>query len=85
MKFDKESKSDLCIIIFFLGGGGGGGGWGCVLKPKQYARLSNELNIKSNHLHNEEHVVQSTFQNMLITFVAQTYNSNFEFCRKVNF
>ena len=27
---------------------------------------------KSNHLHTVEHVVQSTFQNMLITFYAQT-------------
>ena len=36
-----------------------GGGMGCrVLKPKQYARLSNEVKYqKSNYLHNVEHVV----------------------------
>ena len=57
MNFDKESRSD-----FFEGGGGG---------------LSNEIKYKkkkkkNNHPHNVEHVVQSTFQNMLITFKAQT-------------
>ena len=28
--------------------------------------------LKKNHLHTVEHVVQATFQNMLITFEAQT-------------
>ena len=50
------------------GAGGGGGGGGCMLKLKQNARPSNEVIQKCNHLHNAEHVVQSTFQNMLITF-----------------
>ena len=46
------------------------GWWGRVLKPKQYARLSNEVIYKKkiNHLHNVEHVVQTTFQNIIITF-----------------
>ena len=39
MNFD-ESKSDLCVC----GEGGGLRGGGRVLKPKQYARLSNEVN-----------------------------------------
>ena len=38
-----------------------------IKKPKQSARLSSEVQ-KSDYLHTEEHVVQSTFQNMLITF-----------------
>ena len=52
------------------GGQQGGEGWGRVLKPKQYARLSNDVinKKKNNILHNVKHVVQSTFQNMLITF-----------------
>ena len=37
---------------------------------------------KSNHLHNVEHVVRSTFRIMLITFKHKPYNSNFEFTRK---
>ena len=38
---------------------------GRVLKPKQYARLSNEVNCKNrNYQHTVEHVVQSTFQNI---------------------
>ena len=42
--------------------------------------MSNAVKIrKSNHLHTVEHVVQSTFQNLLITFEAQTY---FEFSSK---
>ena len=54
-------------MIFFQGGGGGGGG--VVLKPKQSARLSNEVKYKkSNHLYIVENVVQSTFQKTLITF-----------------
>ena len=69
MNFDKESKSD------FLFGGRGGGevgvgveivGDSCLLKPTQYARLSNK--VKYKNLHNVEHVVPSTFQNLLITF-----------------
>ena len=57
------------------GGGGGGGGerTGCgrlaCVETKQFARLSNEVKYeKSNYIHNVEHVVQSTFQNMLTTF-----------------
>ena len=39
------------------GGGGGGGGRVVLLKPKQYARLSNEVKYKkSNHLYNIEHL-----------------------------
>ena len=30
-----------------MGGGGGGGGVGEVLKPKQYARFSNEVKCKN--------------------------------------
>ena len=38
----------------------------------QFARskMSNAVKRKSNHLHTVEHVVQSTFQNMLITFLS---------------
>ena len=57
MNFDKESKPD---IFFFWGGGGGGGGGegrGGVNMPK--------MSISASTV---EHVVQSTFQNMLITF-----------------
>ena len=45
-------------------------GWGgVVMKPKQYAGVSNEVKYKkSNHLYNVEHVVESNFQKMLITF-----------------
>ena len=60
MNFNKEAKSEK--KIFGKGGGGGGG----ALKPKQYARLCQMS--KYNNLHNVEHVVQSTFQNMLISF-----------------
>ena len=35
-----------------------------MLKPKQYATLSNVVKYKSNQLHNVDHVVQLTFQNM---------------------
>ena len=45
----------------------GRGGWGGgALKPNEYARLSNEVKYyKNNHLHTVEHVVQSTFRNLL--------------------
>ena len=63
MNFDKVAKSDKKN----WGRGGGGtetktvlGGGGGALKPKQYA--------KCNYLHNVEYVVQSTFQNTLISF-----------------
>ena len=35
---------------------------GVVLKPKQYARLSNKVKYKNKHLYNLEHVVQSTIK-----------------------
>ena len=54
------------FFLFFIWGVGEGV---VLLKPKQYARLSNEAKYKkSNHQYNVEHVVQSTFQTMLITF-----------------
>ena len=48
-----------------------------MLKPKQNARLSNEVKYKKkkkkkNQLYNVKHVVQSTFQKVLITLKAQT-------------
>ena len=43
-----------------------------TLNPKQYARLSRDKIQSSNHLHNVKHVVQSTLQNMWITFIVQT-------------
>ena len=58
MNFDKEAKSDKKNF-------GEGRGGGRALKPKQQT-VSNEVNTKM--LHNVEHVVQSTFQNMLISF-----------------
>ena len=42
----------------------GGTGEGACMKPNPFARLSNEENTKSNHLHNVEHVVQTTFQSI---------------------
>ena len=44
MNFDKDSKSDF--FLFFVGEGGGGG----ALKPKQYARRSNDVKYKYNKL-----------------------------------
>ena len=65
MNFDKEAKSDKKNGEW----GGGGGGGGGALKPKQQT-VSNEVNTKMqlNYLHNVEHVVQSAFQNTLISF-----------------
>ena len=64
MNFNKEATSDK-KKNWGKGGGGGGG----ALKSKQYARLCQmRLIQKYNNLHNVEHVVQSTFQNMLISF-----------------
>ena len=84
MNCDKKSKSEKNVGGGGdLGGWGQQGGWGRVLKPKQYARLSNEVIYKkSNHLHNVEHVVQTAFQNMIISFKQTPYNSNFEFSSK---
>ena len=59
----REAQSDKKKLG---GGGGGGGGGGAALKPKQYARLCQIQ--KCNYLHNVEHVVQSSFQNTLISF-----------------
>ena len=60
MNFDKEAKSDKKK----LGKEGGG-----ALKTKTVCQtVPNEVKYKKcNYLHNVEHVVQSTFQNMLIT------------------
>ena len=55
MNFNKEPKSD-----FF----GGGRGVGELL-------LYNTKKTKNNHLHNVEHVVQSTLGNMLITLTLK--------------
>ena len=74
MNFDKETKSEFFFFFFFFGGGGGGGGGGGEEKCSKIQ--------KSNHLHTVEHVVQSTFQNMLITFYAQTLQLLFEFSSK---
>ena len=72
MNFDKEAKSDKNKFGEEGWGGGGGGGGDRALKPKQYARLcpvSNEVKkMQLSNLHNVEHVVQSTFQNTLISF-----------------
>ena len=43
MNFDKESKSEKKILVVVGGGGGGGVGGLRVLKPKQYAILSNDV------------------------------------------
>ena len=62
MNFNKEATSDKKKF-----GEGGGGG----TETKTVCQtVSNEVNtkIKYNNLHNVEHVVQSTFQNMLISF-----------------
>ena len=41
-------------------------------KPKQYARLSNEVKYKKkkNHLYNVEHVVQSKFHKNVNNFLS---------------
>ena len=70
---------NLNLIIFFFFWGGGG--TGDALIPTQYARLSTEVKYKNatnNYLHNVEHVVLSTFRNMLITFEHKPCDSNFE-------
>ena len=48
MNFDKESKSEKKYILFYRVGVGaaGGRGGGRVLRPKQYARLSNKVKYK---------------------------------------
>ena len=49
--------------------GGVGGRWGAettTVCQKQNVKCGKIQ--KSNHLHTAEHVVQSTFQNMLVTF-----------------
>ena len=60
MNFDKEAKSDKKIF----GGGERGGG---ALKPKQQT-VSNEVNMKMQLSTQCRAVVQSTFQNTLISF-----------------
>ena len=62
MNFDKEAKSDKKN----LGKGEVGGGTETITVCQT---VSNEVNTKKcNYLHNVENVVQSTFQNTLITF-----------------
>ena len=64
MKIDKESKSEKKKHFFFWGGGGGGADTKTVCQT-----VSFEVKYKKcNYLHNVEHMVQSTFRNMLITF-----------------
>ena len=54
----------------FEGGGGGGGG---NIETKSVSQTAKRGKIQnSNHLQNVKHVVQSTFQNMWITFKVQT-------------
>ena len=61
MKFDKEAKYNKNN---FREGGGGGGG----TETKTVCQtVSNEVNTKMQ-LQNVERVVQSTFQNTLISF-----------------
>ena len=61
MNFDKEAKSDKKKN---WGRGGGGG-----TETKTVCQtVSNEVITKMQHLHNVEHVVQSTIQNTLISF-----------------
>ena len=71
MNFDKESYSDFFLLLL-LGGGGGGGG----AETKTVCQtVSNDVKYKKcNYLQNVEHVVQSTFQNMLITFKHKPYS-----------
>ena len=67
MNFDKEAKFDK--TNFGEGGGGGGGGGRPGTETKTVCQtVSNEVIQKCNYLHSVEHVVQSTFQNTLISF-----------------
>ena len=54
----------VCVVV---GGGGGGGGAETIAVCQKQNVKCGKIQ-KSNHLHTVEHVVQSTFQNMLKTF-----------------
>ena len=79
MNFDTEgSKFEKKKTMFvFVGGGGGGGG---ALTPKLYAKLchlrSNKEIQLSTYLHNVEHEVKLTFQN-LKTLILSSLQSEF--------
>ena len=72
MKFDEESKSEKKKNGGVEGGGGGGGGGGeggGNIETKTVSQtVKRGKRQNRNHLHNVNHVVQSTFQNMCITF-----------------
>ena len=57
----------MCVCV---GGGGGGRMGGTETKTVcQTVQCSNDVNYKkNNNLHNVEHVVESTFRNILINF-----------------
>ena len=82
MNFDKEFKSDKKLCVFSVGWGGGGGGGGAGVETKTVKTVNLIVKCgkiqKCNYLHNVEHVVRSTFRNMLITFKHIPFNSNFE-------
>ena len=68
MNFDKESISEKKKMRMGLGGRGGGNTeTKTVCQTVKRGKIQN-----SNHLHNVKHVVQSTLQNMCITFKVQT-------------
>ena len=69
MNFDKEAKSDKKKSFGEIVVEGGGGG----TETKTVCQtVSNEVNTKMQISIQCRNVVQSTFQNMLITFKAQT-------------
>ena len=74
MNFDKESISEKKKKCGWGGGGEGGeGGGGGSTETKTVRQTVKRGKIQnSNHLHNVKHVVQSTLQNMCITFKVQT-------------
>ena len=66
MNFDKESISKKKKKCGWGGGGeGGGGGGGGNTETKTVCKTVKRGKIQnSNHLHNVQHVVKSTLQNM---------------------
>ena len=73
MNFDKVTNNlNLIFLLLLVVGGGEGGGGAEIITICQKQNVICGKIQKNNHLHTVEHMVQSTFQNMLITFQTQT-------------
>ena len=65
MNFDKESISEKKKNVDAGGAGEGGGGGGGNTETKTVCQTVKRGKIQnSNHVHNVQHMVQSTLQNM---------------------